>query len=121
MMLGVAVCYALLIGTGICLVDYTNGYSINLLVYPVAIASLALVGAWSVMGVGNVLVRTLTAVSVATVVLLGLVSGIWLLNIFASGFSGSGNTLYWVYVLSFFTISIFRGVIGVLKATVRNL
>jgi len=58
------------------------------------------------MGVGNTLLRTLIAVSFATVVLLGLFSGFWLMNIFTSGFSGSDNGFYWISALGFFTTSI---------------
>ena len=105
-MLGVAVFYALLIGTGFCLGGFANRYSNAGLAYPVSIASFALAGAWSVMGVGNTMLRTLTAVSFATVVLLGLFSSFWLLSIFASGFSGSDNSLYWISALCFFTTSI---------------
>ena len=62
LMLGVSVFYALLIGTGFCLGGFANRYSNAGLAYPVSIASFALAGAWSVMGVGNTLLRTLIAV-----------------------------------------------------------
>ena len=106
-MLGVSIVYATLIGTAIALINYSEGYSFGLLAYPVAVATLTLTAAWAVMGVGNYLVRTLLAISVASIVFHGFFFGVLYAEMTISlSFFGTDKLLFWIFAFSFFTASI---------------
>ena len=106
-MLGVSIVYAVLIGTAIALIDFSEGYSFGLLAYPVAVATFTLTAAWAVMGVGNYLVRTLLAISVASIVFHGFFFGVLYAEMTISlSLFGTDKLLFWIFAFSFFAASI---------------
>ena len=106
-MIGFAIIYALLIGAAIALIDATRGYSFGLLAYPVATATLILAAAWAVMGVGNLVVRTLVAISIASIVLLGFFVGVLFAQAYFSlSLFNQGDLAFWIFILFFFAVAI---------------
>ena len=102
-MLGFSIVYALLIGVAFALLDFTQGFSFSLLAFPVAIATMVLAAAWAVMGVGIFLERTLVAISIASIVLLGLFAGIFFMQTSGSmDFFNQKDLVFWIVSLSSF-------------------